>query len=67
MLQPQSKRQESRQNADNKKTANTAQLQKRIASQQATIAQKDKTYSAIKKTACRYAATDTPSRMSKRR
>ena len=33
-----------RQNADNKKkTPNTAQLQKRIASQQATIEQKDKT------------------------
>ena len=39
-----------RQNADNKKkTPNTAQLQKRIASQQATIEQKDKTIQQLKK------------------
>ncbi len=42
--------QESRQSADNKKTGtNTSQLQKRIASQQAAIAQKDKLIQQLKK------------------
>ncbi len=49
-----------RQNADNKKkTTNTAQLQKRIASQQATIAQKDKTIQQLKKQLAATPATET--------
>jgi hypothetical protein len=47
---PQAKQtQESRQSADNKKTTNTSQLQKRITSQQAAIAQKDKLIQQLKK------------------
>ena len=49
-----------RQNADNKKkTPNTAQLQKRIASQQATIEQKDKTIQQLKKQLANTPATET--------
>ena len=49
-----------RQNADNKKkTPNTAQLQKRIASQQATIEQKDKTIQQLKKQLAATPQTDT--------
>ncbi|MRE40738.1 peptidylprolyl isomerase [Klebsiella quasipneumoniae] len=49
-----------RQNADNKKkTTNTAQLQKKIASQQATIAQKDKTIQQLKKQLAATPATET--------
>lgn len=51
---------DARQNADNKKTtANNAQLQKRIASQQATIAQKDKIIQQLKKQLTATPATDT--------
>lgn len=50
----------SRQNADyKKKTPNTAQLQKRIASQQATIEQKDKTIQQLKKQLANTPATET--------
>ena len=49
-----------RQNADNKKkTPNTAQMQKRIASQQATIEQKDKTIQQLKKQLANTPATET--------
>lgn len=49
-----------RQNADNKKkTPDTAQLQKRIASQQATIEQKDKTIQQLKKQLANTPATET--------
>lgn len=49
-----------RQNADNKKNAiNTAQLQKKIASQQATIAQKDKTIQQLKKQLTATPSTET--------
>ncbi|SLQ66380.1 peptidyl-prolyl cis-trans isomerase, FKBP-type domain [Klebsiella quasipneumoniae] len=49
-----------RQNADNKKkTPNTAQLQKRIVSQQATIEQKDKTIQQLKKQLANTPATET--------
>ncbi|TNJ80725.1 peptidylprolyl isomerase [Klebsiella quasipneumoniae subsp. similipneumoniae] len=49
-----------RQNADNKKkTPNTAQLQKRIASQQATIEQKNKTIQQLKKQLANTPATET--------
>lgn len=49
-----------RQNADNKKkTPNTAQLQKRIASQQATIEKKDKTIQQLKKQLANTPATET--------
>lgn len=49
-----------RQNADNKKIAtNTAQLQKKIASQQATIAQKDKTIQQLKKQLTATPSTET--------
>ena len=51
---------DARQNADKKKTtANNAQLQKRIASQQATIAQKDKIIQQLKKQLTATPATDT--------
>lgn len=51
---------DARQNPDNKKTtANNAQLQKRIASQQATIAQKDKIIQQLKKQLTATPATDT--------
>jgi septal ring factor EnvC (AmiA/AmiB activator) len=42
-----------------KKTPNTAQLQKRIASQQATIEQKDKTIQQLKKQLANTPATET--------
>ena len=49
-----------RQNADNKKkTPNTAQLQKRIVSQQATIEQKNKTIQQLKKQLANTPATET--------
>ncbi|MBC4641113.1 FKBP-type peptidyl-prolyl cis-trans isomerase N-terminal domain-containing protein [Klebsiella quasipneumoniae] len=49
-----------RQNADNKKkTPNTAQMQKRIASQQATIEKKDKTIQQLKKQLANTPATET--------
>ncbi|EPY4735767.1 FKBP-type peptidyl-prolyl cis-trans isomerase N-terminal domain-containing protein [Klebsiella quasipneumoniae] len=49
-----------RQNADNKKkTPNTAQLQKRTASQQATIEKKDKTIQQLKKQLANTPATET--------
>ena len=49
-----------RQNADNKKkTPNTAQMQKRIASQQATIEQKNKTIQQLKKQLANTPATET--------
>ncbi|SSH64028.1 FKBP-type peptidyl-prolyl cis-trans isomerase FkpA [Klebsiella pneumoniae] len=52
--------QESRQSADNKKTGtNTSQLQKRIASQQAAIAQKDKLIQQLKKQLAATPQTDT--------
>ncbi|MBQ5141255.1 peptidylprolyl isomerase [Klebsiella pneumoniae] len=52
--------QESRQSADNKKTdTNTSQLQKRIASQQAAIAQKDKLIQQLKKQLAATPQTDT--------
>ena len=52
--------QESRQSADNKKTGtNTSQLQKRITSQQAAIAQKDKLIQQLKKQLAATPQTDT--------
>ncbi len=52
--------QESRQSADNKKTdTNTSQLQKRITSQQAAIAQKDKLIQQLKKQLAATPQTDT--------
>ena len=52
--------QESRQSADNKKTGtNTSQLQKRIASQQAAIAQKDKLIQQLNKQLAATPQTDT--------
>ncbi|MCL0268778.1 peptidylprolyl isomerase, partial [Klebsiella pneumoniae] len=49
-----------RQNADNKKkTPNTAQMQKRIANQQATIEKKDKTIQQLKKQLANTPATET--------
>ena len=52
--------QESRQSADNKKTGtSTSQLQKRIASQQAAIAQKDKLIQQLKKQLAATPQTDT--------
>ncbi len=52
--------QESRQSADNKKTGtNTSQLQKRITSQQAAIAQKDKLIQQLKKQLATTPQTDT--------
>ncbi|SLR39129.1 peptidyl-prolyl cis-trans isomerase, FKBP-type domain [Klebsiella pneumoniae] len=52
--------QESRQSADNKKTGtNTSQLQKRITSQQAAIAQKDKIIQQLKKQLAATPQTDT--------
>ena len=52
--------QESRQSADNKKTGtNTSQLQKRITSQQAAIAQKDKLIQQLKKQLAAAPQTDT--------
>ncbi len=52
--------QESRQSADNKKTGtNTSQLQKRITSQQAAIAQKDKLIQQLKKRLAATPQTDT--------
>ncbi|PXI58106.1 peptidylprolyl isomerase [Klebsiella pneumoniae] len=52
--------QESRQSADNKKTGtNTSQLQKRIISQQAAIAQKDKLIQQLKKQLAATPQTDT--------
>ena len=52
--------QESRQSADNKKTGtNTSQLQKRIPSQQAAIAQKDKLIQQLKKQLAATPQTDT--------
>ncbi|MCS5880311.1 hypothetical protein LNP17_05485 [Klebsiella variicola subsp. variicola] len=59
---------DARQNADNKKTtANNAQLQKRIASQQATIAQKDKIIQQLKNSLPPHQPRIHPLRMSKRR